>query len=154
MPKAAFLKGLKNIEIGNLDNQYFTGIKVKVNSCALCGSDIRIFNSGNNRITYPAIIGHEVSGVVVESLSNQFNVGEKISLGGDIPCGKCKSCKSKKPNLCKKNLAIGYQLMGGFSEYMYLSKDLIQNGPIKKLPDGLDIEVACLGEPLACAING
>ena len=58
MFKAAFLTGLQNIEIGHLDQEKFDGLKLKVNSCALCGSDIRIFNTGNERITYPAIIGH------------------------------------------------------------------------------------------------
>lgn len=154
MFKAAFLTGLQNIEIGHLDQEKFDGLKLKVNSCALCGSDIRIFNTGNERITYPAIIGHEVSGTVVESFSKNFKAGDKVSIGADIPCGKCKSCKSNKPNLCKKNLAIGYQLQGGFSEYMLLSKDLINYGPIKKLPQDMSLEIGCLGEPLACAING
>ncbi len=154
MVKAAFLKGIKNIEVGDVEVNSYTGIKLRVDSCALCGSDIRIFNSGNNRIKYPAIIGHEVSGIVVESLSSKFKIGDIVSLGADIPCGKCNACKSNKPNLCKKNLGIGYQLEGGFSEYMYLSKELIENGPIQKLPSNLNIEIGCLGEPVACAING
>ena len=154
MPKAAFLKGLKKIEIGNLEELPFDGIKIKVDSCAVCGSDIRIFNKGNERIKYPAIIGHEVSGVVVDSKSRKFSIGDKISIGADIPCGNCDACKSKRPNLCKENLGIGYQLRGGFSEYMYINKELINNGPIKIIPENFDLEVACLGEPLACAFNG
>ena len=38
----------------------------------------------------------------------------------------------QKDQIYEKNLAIGYQLKGGFSEYMFLSKELIENGPIKK----------------------
>ena len=114
----------------------------------------RIFNKGNDRIKYPAIIGHEVSGTVIESSSGDFSVGDKISIGADIPCGNCKYCETKRPNLCQQNLAIGYQLKGGFSEYMFLNKELIKNGPIKKIPQDFNLEIACLGEPLACALNG
>lgn len=154
MHKAAFLKGIKKINVEETTDESFDGLKLKVDSCALCGSDIRIFNKGNDRIQYPAVIGHEVAGTVIESSSNKFSIGDKISIGADIPCGKCKYCKSNRPNLCEENLAIGYQLSGGFSEYMFLSKELIEHGPIKKVPQNFNLEIACLGEPLACALNG
>jgi L-iditol 2-dehydrogenase len=154
MHKAAFLTGIKEIKVYSTEGQEFDGLKLKVDSCALCGSDIRIFNKGNDRISYPAIIGHEVSGTVTETNTSKFKVGDTISIGADIPCGKCNHCLANKPNLCQQNLAIGYQLEGGFSEYMYLSKELVKNGPIKKIPKEFNIELACLGEPLACAING
>ncbi len=154
MHKVAFLTGVQKLSIGEMGDEPFDGLKIKVDSCAVCGSDIRIYNKGNDRIKYPAIIGHEVSGKVVETNTDKFNIGDKISIGADIPCGKCKHCISKRPNLCEKNLAIGYQLKGGFSEYMFLSKELVENGPIKKIPENFNLEIACLGEPLACAING
>ena len=154
MHKAAFLKGIKKIHVEDTKDEIFDGLKLKVDSCALCGSDIRIFNKGNDRIRYPAVIGHEVSGTVIESSSSKFSSGDKISIGADIPCGKCYYCKSNRPNLCKENLAIGYQLSGGFSEYMFLSKTLLDYGPIKKVPQNCNLEIACLGEPLACALNG
>ena len=39
MVKAAFLKGIKNIEVGDVEVNSYTGIKLRVDSCALCGSD-------------------------------------------------------------------------------------------------------------------
>ncbi len=154
MQKAAFLKGIRDFHVGE-DSQTNeeSSVRIKVDCCAICGSDIRIFNYGNNRVKYPAIIGHEVSGTVVKSNNSDYPVGEKLSLGADIPCGECPECKKLKPNLCKQNLAIGYQLKGGFAEYMDLSDKIFQNGPLVKLGD-LDLEIGCLGEPLACAING
>ena len=155
MNKSAFLQGIRKFSLGddNRENEDFS-VKIKVDSCAICGSDLRIFNHGNDRIQFPAIIGHEVSGTVVYSKNKDFSIGDKISLGADIPCGKCSECKNKKPNLCKKNLAIGYQLKGGFSEYMNLDARIFDHGPVVKLNDSLSLELACLGEPLACSING
>ena len=108
MHKAAFLKGIKNLIVDNSQDELLEGgIKIKVDSCALCGSDIRIYNKGNERIKYPAVIGHEISGTVIESDTKKFKNGDLISIGADIPCGSCKYCKSKQPNLCEENLAIG-----------------------------------------------
>ena len=155
MKKAAFLKSIKHFSVGiDETNDESCSVKIKVDSCAICGSDIRIFNHGNDRINYPAIIGHEVSGTVVETRNEDFKIGDKLSLGADIPCGKCKECINHKPNLCKQNLAIGYQLKGGFAEYMDLDARIFNYGPVVKLEDDLDLELACLGEPLACSLNG
>ncbi len=155
MHNAAFLTNIKEFSLGKYENKNddYT-VKIKVDSCAICGSDIRIFNHGNERINYPAIIGHEVSGTVVETRDNDFKIGDKLSLGADIPCGECNECINLKPNLCKKNSAIGYQLKGGFAEYMDLDKSVFKNGPVVKIQDELSLELACLGEPLACSING
>ena len=154
MNKAAFLRGIRDFKVKNdrdMSNEYL--VKIKVDSCAICGSDIRIFNHGNKRISYPAIIGHEVSGIVVDSKKSNFKIGDKISLGADIPCGECPECRQGKPNLCKKNLAIGYQLKGGFAQYMNLNERIFNHGPVVKTGE-LNLELACLGEPLACSING
>ncbi len=155
MSRSAFLTGIRSIEIGedaNLSSEYC--VKIKVNSCAICGSDIRIYQHGNERVSYPTVLGHEVSGVVTETNHPQYSVGDRLSLGADIPCGKCNKCKLNKPNLCSQNLAIGYQLKGGFTEFMEIDKRVFDLGPVVKIPKELNIETACLGEPLACAING
>ncbi len=155
MTKSAYLTGIKSFKVQdekNIIQNY--AVRIKVDSCAICGSDIRIFNKGNERIQYPAVIGHEVSGTIVESNFYEYEIGERISLGADIPCGSCDKCKNNQPNLCKKNLAIGYQLKGGFTEFMELDQRVFDLGPVVRLSAKLSTEVACLGEPLACAING
>ena len=37
---------------------------IKVESCTICGSDLRIFREGSKRIIEPRIIGHETSGKI------------------------------------------------------------------------------------------
>ena len=39
---------------------------MQVEATSICGSDIRIFRSGNPRVTPPAILGHEASGRIVK----------------------------------------------------------------------------------------
>jgi len=67
-----------------------SSILIKVNSCAICGSDLRIFNYGNERVTPPRIIGHEVSGEIVEigkGVTSYYKIGDRVSVGADILVG-------------------------------------------------------------------
>lgn len=128
---------------------------VRVRACAVCGSDVRIFHSGNNRVTFPAIIGHEVSGEIVEVGKNvtKFKVGDRVAIGGDVPCGECAFCEAGIGNNCQINYAVGYQFQGGFAEYMSLNKLTLTYGPVHKIPDHMSFEEGALAEPLACVLN-
>jgi len=133
------------------DNQ----LLIKVLSCAICGSDLKISKFGNPRITEDRTIGHEISGQIVEIGKNisQFQIGDKVSIGADLPCLECDLCNSGQVNLCNTNLAVGYQFDGGLSQYMVVNEYILMNGPIAKYK-GISSDLACLAEPLACAING
>ena len=114
---------------------------IEVQSCGICGSDIKILNHGNPRVSSGRIMGHEISGKVVQvgSMLEEFKIGDKVSIGADIPC--------------KHDLAYGHELDGGFSQYMVLDSAHIKNGPIEKFKD-IDYDIAALAEPLACCLNG
>ena len=129
---------------------------LKVESCAICGSDLRILKHGNPRVASGRIIGHEISGVIC-ALSDgvsKWNIGDRVSVGADIPCGQCHHCQSGRPNCCDINYAIGHQFEGGFSEYLILNELTLRLGPVKKLKPDTDFDCAALAEPLACCING
>lgn len=127
---------------------------LKVESCGICGSDLKIIRFGNNRVKSGQITGHEIAGEIikVKNLKN-FRIGDRVSVGADVPCYKCKSCISGNVNFCSENLAIGHELEGGFSQYMVLNKHTLEHGPIKKIKN-LEYDLACMAEPLACCING
>lgn len=129
---------------------------LEVGACAVCGSDIRIFHYGNDRIKFPAIMGHEISGVVIETGKNvkKFKKGDRVALGGDVPCGECYWCRNGMGTNCQINYAVGYQFPGGFQERMCLNETILKYGPVTKIPDSISYEEAAIAEPLACAING
>ena len=128
---------------------------VKVYSCAVCGSDIRIFHHGNNRVHPPAIIGHESSGeiVAVGERVTGFAIGDRVALGADVPCGECAVCKAGYGNNCSINYAMGYQFQGSFAEYVPLNRIMLNFGPVHKIPDSMSWDEAALAEPLACVLN-
>ncbi len=129
---------------------------LQVNACAVCGSDIRIFHYGNDRVKMPAVIGHEIAGEIVEvgPAVTRFRRGQRIALGADVPCGTCHWCTNGMGTNCRINYAIGYQFPGGFQQYMVLNETTLNYGPVTPIPDGLSYAEAALAEPLACAVNG
>ena len=128
---------------------------LKVAACAVCGSDIRIYHSGNSRVTPPAILGHEISGEIVAVGKNvtKVNVGDRVAVGADVPCGQCYFCKAGIGNNCQINYAMGYQFQGGYAEYLPLNSTVVNFGPITKIPDSMSFDEAALAEPLACVLN-
>ncbi|HLD72411.1 MAG TPA: zinc-dependent dehydrogenase [Candidatus Nanoarchaeia archaeon] len=156
--KAAILKGIKELSLEQVANPAIkpNTILLKVHSCAICGSDLRIMSSGNPRVKYPAIIGHEIAGEIIalgEGIT-KWKTGDRIALGADVPCGKCGHCTNGRGNCCDENYAIGYQFSGGFAEYCLLEPMVVDYGPIIKIPEEVSFDQAALMEPLACVLNG
>jgi L-iditol 2-dehydrogenase len=129
---------------------------LKVESCAVCGSDLRIYKYGNERVKPPAIMGHEIAGIIEKVGENVVSLkpGDRVALGADVPCGKCYWCTNGMGTNCAINYAIGYQFPGGFEEKMLLNETILKYGPVTKIPDHLSYDEAAIAEPLACAING
>ena len=128
---------------------------VRVRSCAVCGSDIRIFHHGNSRVKPPQTLGHEIAGEVVKVGKNvtKLKPGDRIAIGADVPCGECVFCEAGIGNNCQINYAMGYQFAGGFAEYVLLNRYVVNYGPIHILPGHVSFDVGALAEPLACVLN-
>jgi len=155
--KAAVYEGIDVMTVKEIDTPVCddNSMLVKVKSCAVCGSDIRIFHHGNNRVCPPQVLGHEISGIITQVGKNVtgFNIGERVAIGADVPCGKCVVCKAGIGNNCQINYAMGYQFAGGFAEYILLNNIVVNYGPIQKIPDNVSFNEAALAEPLGCVLN-
>jgi L-iditol 2-dehydrogenase len=156
--KAAVLESLDNLVLKDVPMPEIDddSALMRVESVAICGSDVRILHYGNPRVAPPAIIGHETSGVVVQTGKNVTRVkeGDRVAIGADVPCGQCSWCRNGLGNNCAINYAVGYQIPGAFAEYMKLPKLLLDEGPVTPFSEKLDFDSAALAEPLACAVNG
>jgi L-iditol 2-dehydrogenase len=156
--KAAVLEGIDQLVVKEVPD-YSVGpgeVLVRVKSCAVCGSDLRIKHFGNPRVKYPQIIGHEVAGevVAVGPGVERFGIGDRVAVGADVPCGKCHWCQNGMGTNCAINYAVGYQFPGGFAEYILLNELTVIQQVVNHIPSSLSYDEASLAEPLACAING
>lgn len=156
--KAAVLHGIDDLRLDIVPKPSLQPetILLKIHACAICGSDLRILKSGNKRVTYPAIVGHETSGeiIAVGEGVEKFLVGDRVALGADVPCGTCYYCTNGMGNCCDQNFAIGYQFPGAFAEYCLLEPMMVRYGSIVPIPSHVTYDQAALMEPLACILNG
>jgi L-iditol 2-dehydrogenase len=130
-------------------------VLVKVDACAVCGSDMKAAASGNVRIKPPRIMGHEFTGVIVEKGDhvNGYNIGDRVVMATSISCGECYYCRHGHRNLCVDLAPMGYSFDGGMAEYVAIPERAILNGHLIKTPLSLPAEIAALAEPVSCAVN-
>jgi len=130
---------------------------VKVEACAICGSDVRIYRHGDARAKYPVIIGHEIAGIVADVGREVvgYSVGDRVCVAPGIGCGECKYCKGGHSNVCINPYPpIGYALDGGFAQYMEVPPNVIRLGYVNGIPEGVSFEHASISEVIACCLNG
>ncbi|MBU8901916.1 MAG: alcohol dehydrogenase catalytic domain-containing protein [Victivallales bacterium] len=130
-------------------------ILLKVDACALCGTDQRVLK-GEKYVDVP-IVGHEVTGTVeaVGPEVQNINIGERYAVQTVIGCGHCAWCKISRENLCENGFkAIGYQWNGGFAEYMIMPELGVKQGCLIPIPDTISDEEGTIIEPLSCCVNG
>jgi len=131
-------------------------VRLKVEACALCGTDLRIFTYGQKNVVPPAIIGHEICGVVDQVGKGVVDIreGQRVTPVTCVGEGECEYCKQGLHNLCRDFRALGYDFAGGYAEYMVIPKEAVDQGSVIEAPDGLSPEEVALVEPLSCCING
>ena len=130
-------------------------ILVKVDACAVCGSDMKAAVSGNVRIKPPRVMGHEFTGIIVEKGVNiaGYETGERVVMATSISCGECYYCRRGYRNLCVDLSPMGYSYDGGMAEYVVIPERAITNGHLITVPASVPPEVAALAEPVSCAVN-
>lgn len=140
-------------------NQDEKGVMLKVNACAVCGYDVRVFRNGHSKVTPPIILGHELCGEILKAITTTtsndiiINEGSRVAVCPVIPCLNCRYCYNKQYNLCINLKEIGSTVDGGFAEYVKIPENIIQIGGLVSVPDNLSNEEAALLEPLACCLN-
>ncbi len=156
--KAAVLEKLEQLTIVEKPDPVCGDDEVIIapQAVSVCGSDVRIFHYGNDRVDTPTVIGHEVAGKVIEVGGNvsRFKEGDRIVMGADVPSEDCQWSLVGQGNLSEQNYAIGYQFDGAFQQKMVLNDLTVKLGAVVKIPENLEYDQACIAEPLACAIHG
>ena len=140
---------------------------VKVTSCAICGSDLHLFDGFMPGMEAGDIVGHEFMGEVMEVGSGISNLkpGDRVVVPFTICCGECEQCLRGNWSVCErsnrnKKVAdtlfghttaglFGYtHLTGGYAggQAEYVRVPFADVAPVK-IPDGLsDEQVLFLGD--------
>ncbi len=125
-------------------------IVLKVAYCGICGSDLHATEPSPTPLEPGTILGHEYAGVVTQSTSPDFAPGDRV-IG--LPLRECDDCRPSGTGCrdrlgihCPRNRIIGLSasVPGGYAEYLAMPAH-----HAIKVPDGLDLKLAALTEPLA-----
>ena len=101
-------------------------IRLKVISCGICRTDIHIAEGDLPLKKTPLVLGHEIVGIVDEAGRNvkKFKIGDRVGISWlNSACGKCKYCLSGRENYCHDFMCTGWDVDGGFAEYMTIEED-------------------------------
>lgn len=123
-------------------------ILVKVKASGICGTDLMEWYRIKKA---PRVLGHEMTGEIVESRSNKFKIGKRVFVSHHVPCNECKHCLSGNHTACE-TLHKGNYDPGGFSEYVRIPKINVENGTYL-LPENVSYEEGTMIEPLACVVR-
>ena len=153
MMKAAVFKGIENIVVQEMPIPDCPpdGVLIKVHYCGICGGDIRNYSNGLRGGVKEQIMGHEISGEIVETgeFVTDWETGDRVALAPDVSCGKCWYCKRGLVNLCQNHRMLGTHFPGGYAQYIALPKDVLERGFIEKIPEGLSYREAAFAEPVS-----
>ncbi|MHA2611675.1 MAG: L-threonine 3-dehydrogenase [bacterium JZ-2024 1] len=141
-----------NLEEVDVPTPGHSEVLVRVKVSTICGTDLHIYKwdtSIQHRIKLPRIIGHEMSGEVVETGKNVRAVkpGDFVSAETHFFCGTCFQCRNGQPHLCQNLRILGVDTEGSFAEYVLIpEKNTWKNSP------SLSPEWASLQEPMGNAV--
>lgn len=127
-------------------------VLLRVASCGICGSDLHAFraDAGFEWVRPPITLGHEFSGTVeaVGPDVTQASPGDRAVAVAIQGCGRCAACRTGSTQLCPRRVAVGLSRDGGMAEYAVMPEQ-----HLVPVPEGLDLTVAALGEPLSVAVH-
>ena len=127
-------------------------VRVKVAAVGVCGSDLHYFSEGSIGDTpcvYPMVLGHEPTGVVVESAVGGVTKGDRVLLEPALYCYHCEYCLSGRHNVCAnlKFLSMPDE-PGFFRDYVDLP---LSN--VLPLPANVGLAEGTLVEPLSIILH-
>jgi D-arabinose 1-dehydrogenase-like Zn-dependent alcohol dehydrogenase len=121
-------------------------IRIKVQACGVCHSDLLTKQGGFPGLTYPRVPGHEVVGIVddVGGAVTEWKKGDRVGVGWHGGhCFVCDSCRRGDFMTCQNESITGLLRDGGYQQYM-----LARHEAVALVPEGLDSVEA---GPLMCA---
>lgn len=132
-------------------------VRVGVVWGGVCGSDVHYVRHGavgGFRIREPLVLGHEVSGVVLEVHDDSTaTVGDRVVVHPATVDGTCPRCLAGYPNQCRDARYLGSAASWPHTQGGFVTELVVRNDQLVGVPDSLDLRTAALAEPLGVAVH-
>jgi len=127
----------KNVVCVDVPEPDGEGVRVKIASAGVCGSDLHLVDM----MPLAATLGHEFAGTLPD--------GRLVAVEPYAPCRVCADCLDGRPYHCRRGLqTLGLDRDGGMAEWC-----VVPESSIVSIPTGLDATAAALVEPIAVAVH-
>ncbi len=151
--KAAVLYGKEDVRVEDVQPQPLKPgeVRIQIEAALTCGTDLKVFRRGYHAkmIVPPAVFGHELAGVISETQSPEWKVGDRVVVANSAPCGECFYCKNDQPNICDDLLFLN----GAYAESIVVPARIVEKN-LLRLKGSTEFRDAALVEPLACVVQG
>lgn len=155
--KALVLKEYMHLAYEDVPDPKFgdDDVLVEVKACGICGSDVHGMNGSTGRRIPPLIMGHEASGVILETGANvkDWKAGDRITFDSTIYPLEDWYTKRGEYNLSDSRQVMGvscdeFKRDGAFAEKVVVPQHILY-----EIPDSVSFDQAAMTEPAAVAMH-
>ena len=152
--KAILLEDYWKIRLVETDPPVRTGedqVLIRVTLAGVCGSEIHAYKGTHPFRRPPAIMGHELTGIVAEvgTACNRIKPGDRVTVDPQWTCDTCEWCRTGRHNICKNKTVLGTTSWpGAFGEYV-----VIPEKRVYPIPENLEDILAVTVEPLSVGMH-
>jgi L-idonate 5-dehydrogenase len=160
MPQALVIHAAQDLRIENLPAEAMSPnqLRVRLRAGGICGSDLHYYQHGgfgSVRVKQPMVLGHEVSGEIVEvgSAVSTFQVGQRVAISPSRPCGHCLHCQSGRHNHCMNLRFYGSAMPWPHIQGAFRQDMVIDPSQAHIVADSVSDAEAAMAEPLSVALH-
>jgi 2-desacetyl-2-hydroxyethyl bacteriochlorophyllide A dehydrogenase len=121
-------------------------VLVRVRRVGVCGTDMHIFRGVQPYLSYPRVMGHEVSGEVVTApAGSRLTPGEPVYVVPYLSCGICSACRKQRTNCCMQLSVLGVHRDGGLAQFVCVPEAFVFSARGISLDEAAMIEFLAIG---------
>jgi 2-desacetyl-2-hydroxyethyl bacteriochlorophyllide A dehydrogenase len=121
-------------------------VLIRVRRIGICGTDMHIFRGTQPFLSYPRVMGHELSGHVASAPpGSRLVAGDQVYVMPYLSCGACIACRAGKTNCCMRIEVLGVHRDGGMTEFIALPERFVVKTEGISLDDAAMIEFLAIG---------
>lgn len=133
-------------------------VRLRLGRGSLCGSDLHYYfdgRVGDFAVREPLILGHEVSGDVVEIGPgvDPALLGRRVAVDPSQPCGRCEDCRRGRENLCADMVFFGSAARLPHLQGAFADAPVVRASQCHPVPGEMPHERLAFAEPLAVAMH-
>jgi 2-desacetyl-2-hydroxyethyl bacteriochlorophyllide A dehydrogenase len=123
-----------------------TEVLVGVSHVGICGTDFHIYEGKHPFLAYPRVMGHEVSGIVLEAGEGAaLSPGQPVIVNPYLSCGSCIACRNGKANCCVAIEVLGVHRDGAMCEQVLVPASNLYPTNGLSLEEAAGVEFLAIG---------